>query len=522
MPIRHCQKCGLKVLIDESQTAANPFYCQRCAVASSAPEPAPAPPVTEPPPLDEAPTVRPEAAAPPPPPPPAGARGGPVKVLCPYCKASFSGRLPSKPAKGACPVCQKELVLLPDGKIRPAANFDLAKWQKEQELLKYGGDPNVAEQARAVQRALEGGDGGGEVAAPEPIPEPAVATPDPLAEATVPSTSDYPPPAPEPVADVTMIPMPRGGDALGGLVSETMLDMARPPDLDETARAAAAVPPLPPDVPAAVGSSSGGGVDVGPQADAFGQPSEGISIRPQESVPVPSSEEPTVARASPPYTPAGAMPSGGAEPAATALAAEGAPRPGLMKVFVCLMLFLLPLVGGFVIFKLEKNDDVDRLLSRVHGISVKGFLELEGRLGVPPYTPPVPKTEPVKEPTPKEEPKPEPPKPEPPKEETPPPPPPPPLPKEEPKVEIPPPPKEAPKAAEERQAAENQLRGLHADIQKIQKNIAWLSGLSNPTEVDRDLLKKQQELLENRRKRYARLQEEYARKYGAPFDPGTK
>jgi len=33
MPIRHCQKCGLKVLIDESQTGANPFYCQRCTAA---------------------------------------------------------------------------------------------------------------------------------------------------------------------------------------------------------------------------------------------------------------------------------------------------------------------------------------------------------------------------------------------------------------------------------------------------------------------------------------------------------
>ena len=33
MPIRLCQKCGLKVLIDESQAGTNPFYCQRCTTA---------------------------------------------------------------------------------------------------------------------------------------------------------------------------------------------------------------------------------------------------------------------------------------------------------------------------------------------------------------------------------------------------------------------------------------------------------------------------------------------------------
>ncbi|HLF94578.1 MAG TPA: hypothetical protein VJB14_14030, partial [Planctomycetota bacterium] len=38
MPIRHCQKCGLKVLIDESQAGANPFYCQRCTTAMKGPD----------------------------------------------------------------------------------------------------------------------------------------------------------------------------------------------------------------------------------------------------------------------------------------------------------------------------------------------------------------------------------------------------------------------------------------------------------------------------------------------------
>ena len=33
MPIRHCQKCGLRALIDESQSTRNPFLCQRCAAS---------------------------------------------------------------------------------------------------------------------------------------------------------------------------------------------------------------------------------------------------------------------------------------------------------------------------------------------------------------------------------------------------------------------------------------------------------------------------------------------------------
>ena len=43
MPIRLCQKCGLKVLIDESQAGTNPFYCQRCTTAMKGQEGAPSP-----------------------------------------------------------------------------------------------------------------------------------------------------------------------------------------------------------------------------------------------------------------------------------------------------------------------------------------------------------------------------------------------------------------------------------------------------------------------------------------------
>src|SRR5437773_2280718 len=128
MPIRLCQKCGLKVLIDESQAGANPFYCQRCTTAMKSSESEVAvsghtPSRREVPSPVSMPSPTPQPAAP---------SRATVKVLCPYCKASFNGRVPQKPARGACPVCQKELILLPTGDIRPSSGFDISKWQDEQ------------------------------------------------------------------------------------------------------------------------------------------------------------------------------------------------------------------------------------------------------------------------------------------------------------------------------------------------------------------------------------------------------
>jgi hypothetical protein len=131
MPIRLCQKCGLKVLIDESQAGTNPFYCQRCTTAMKGQEGAPAPgpitPVKNPTPSPVSMGSRSEPAAP----SVGAAKAATVRVLCPYCKASFNGRVPTKPARGSCPVCQKELILLPNGDIKPAAGFDLGQYQNE-------------------------------------------------------------------------------------------------------------------------------------------------------------------------------------------------------------------------------------------------------------------------------------------------------------------------------------------------------------------------------------------------------
>jgi hypothetical protein len=132
MPIRHCQKCSLKVLIDESQAGVSPFYCQRCTAAlkgdgATADVLAPAARRASSPRLTPVPAPSAVAVAV----PPTVGKSSTVKVFCPYCKASFNGKIPSKPARGSCPLCQKDLILLPNGDIRPAADFDLAKWQNE-------------------------------------------------------------------------------------------------------------------------------------------------------------------------------------------------------------------------------------------------------------------------------------------------------------------------------------------------------------------------------------------------------
>lgn len=180
MPIRLCQKCGLKVLIDESQSATNPFYCQRCTTAMKggaeredigAYAAAPAAPPVRTSPLPTA-----AAAAATPSPVASGARPATIKVLCPYCKASFNGRVPQKPARGSCPVCQKELILLPDGDIRPSAGFDLNSWQSE----KSGAEVSASKESgtQVLMRKY--------AAAPPPPPE---AEPSPTADTDAPDES---------------------------------------------------------------------------------------------------------------------------------------------------------------------------------------------------------------------------------------------------------------------------------------------------------------------------------------------
>ena len=193
MPIKSCTRCGLKVLVDAQAAATDNFLCTRCAP-------------------DAAPASAPK--------PSGGGKRPSVKVTCPYCGASFSGSKPSRPAKGGCPVCQKELVLLPDGTIQAAATFNLAAWQKER---KSSSNPPSSAPAP--------------VAAPEP-PVEMPSAPDPLGGSTILDMGGppgEPPPASIPTLDEPTMAMP------GGLGGETMLGMgsdappAPAPSIDEPA-----------------------------------------------------------------------------------------------------------------------------------------------------------------------------------------------------------------------------------------------------------------------------------------------
>lgn len=184
MPIKACTRCGLKVLVDASVAASDTYLCPRCA-----------------------PDVKPASSSKP---GGGGAGGGKrpsIKVSCPYCGASFSGSMPSRPAKGGCPVCQKELVLLPDGTIQAAATFNLAVWQKERESKKGASNPPSAPAPAAVE-------------APPEMPS----TPDPLGGSTILDMGGPPagvPPPEMPSLDEPTIPMTPG---LGG---ESMLGMGQ-------------------------------------------------------------------------------------------------------------------------------------------------------------------------------------------------------------------------------------------------------------------------------------------------------
>ncbi len=49
---------------------------------------------------------------------------GPLKLACPLCKGTFTGRLPARTVKGTCPRCRKNLILFPDGKVQTEKEFN--------------------------------------------------------------------------------------------------------------------------------------------------------------------------------------------------------------------------------------------------------------------------------------------------------------------------------------------------------------------------------------------------------------
>jgi hypothetical protein len=343
-------KCGLKVLIDESQAGANPFYCQRCtaSIKAEVPEAAQA-------------TVKRDTPA----------KLATVKVGCPYCKATFNGRIPQRPAKGSCPVCQKDLILLPAGDIRPLAGFDLATWQKEQEISRTG-------TKTGLKKPTELGVSPVRVTQPEAVPAP-VAVPQTPATGT---------------------PEPSGGDS------------SLPSWLDEEPAPGAAAA-------AARRDAIEGDSAVISSVDSVGTD---IRVSPAEPLPAPETAPaaaeplPGPAAVEPPVLPMGGR-TATATPAVAAKksitnrrerlagpAAHVTSATGMGTVLLAFVLAALPVVGGAVLLQ-SKGKLKAGLSLQVGERFSKGLFKIYEQL-VPPLPPPPPPPEEKKP-----EPPPEPPKP---------------------------------------------------------------------------------------------------------------
>jgi hypothetical protein len=501
MPIRHCQKCGLKVLIDESQAAANPFYCQRCTTAmksSDQPEPAPAasgntpvrrdvPQAVTAPSAAAAPAASPSFAAPSSP----GPSRATVKVLCPYCKASFNGRVPQKPARGACPVCQKELILLPNGDIRPSSGFDVAKWQdevksalppppeEEPEPVRAAGPPPVPEKqsgtrllikkyAAEAPPAAAKADTGTRILSrkqAEPTPVPLSKSPEPQEpQAELPEWLDDKKPS-RPTTDEIIRSKEQQRDPAQTEAEEDLPaeSLESPGRIEEPApvpvkprilikppgaRPAAAPPPPPPPPP---------------------EP---------ELLPEPEPEPPPAPAARPAQGPKRPGTVRRPEPAAPAFASSEATGGG--KVFVAWAIVVLPLVACPVLLN-SRDKFKDTPVVKLGGMFRKGFFELDKKLFPPP----------------------------PPPKALPPPP-------EEKKVELPPepPPKPDP---DQRKKEDIRLQHLNDEILRLTRDEKGFRVAESPEQK-----KKYDELhslIEDKKGQYKRGCEMYKQSYGEEFQP---
>ncbi len=429
MPIRHCQKCGLKVLVDESQLAANPFYCQRCAAtakAAAAKESAPAPTPAHKP--DPAPSAAPAAVSAPVATATAPAPVKSIKVLCPYCRASFTGRVPNKPAKGSCPVCQKDLVLLPDGSISGATEFNLQDWKAQNQPGKVATDQHKP----VIPIKLE--TRGTKIVRPNQ-PQPAAvsdleAPPDGLDALnehtmldmgrTTPAPKPRPAPGPRPDASEIEAAFPGGlgehtildmgrttprsttrpsqsevDDAFPtGTGEQTILDMGRPVDTttgrptsqeanddfptgmgDQTMLGMGQPAPLPPPPPPNQQDMNGGSA-------AETQESPPVEAPPPEPQPVPVPEP------APPPKRLGSL-----RPSPT----TGGQPQGSGKMILALFLLLLPVIAGVTLFFLRENASVKKILEKVDVIARKGLRKIhEEMTKEPPKAKPVEPKTPVK------------------------------------------------------------------------------------------------------------------------------
>jgi hypothetical protein len=479
MPIRLCQKCGLKVLIDESQAGINPFFCQRCTTAMKGQENVPAPgpitPVRNPTPSPVASMAnRSDPAAP----SIGAAKPATVRVLCPYCKASFNGRVPQKPARGSCPVCQKELILLPDGDIKPAAGFDLGQWQNEpaaarspEPMPESEPMPEAPKESgtRMLVKKYAADPGGGKVNAPPPPaarpaakraePVRASADTDPSDEAAAlpgwldDSAGSGGPVKPQPETDMNLdVVQPKKGD-----FEDRTLKVEDPPPAPRARSPVVAKMPT---------------VASGRPPAVVAPPEPEVDLLPPDPPP------PTARRQ------LGRAPSGERKAAPAPVAVAGDPEEtGSGKVFLALFLMLLPLAAcaGLLASRDKLKND---LVKKVGAINSKGLAWLDTQL-FPAKAEPKPKIE------------------------------------EKPREPEPPPKEEPPKADPDQQKKDGDaMSTLYTQILREQRDLKQSSVAATPEQQKQlDQVRKD---IEAKKERLKQQQETYRKLYGREYDPANQ
>jgi len=457
MPIRLCQKCGLKVLIDESQAGTNPFYCQRCTTAMKGQENAPAPPAPRnatPSPVANM-SGRSDPAAPS---VPSAAKAATVRVLCPYCKASFNGRVPQKPARGSCPVCQKELILLPNGDIKPAAGFDLGQYQNEPAGAK-GSEPMAPEVKESGTRLLvkkyaaEQPSSAGRPAAKNEetdASEEAGALPGWLDD----SAQGGAPVKPQPDTDVA-------------------IDVVEPPRAEEPE-----APPTPIEEQAPPPVRARSPIVAKMQTMSSGKPPTAIVPAPESS---PSPEVDLLPDEPAPKPRAlGRVPSGERKAPGPVPAAAAPGETGSGKVFLALILALLPIAAGAGLLS-QRDQLKQEIVKKIGARFVAGFAKLDQKL-FPPPPPPKPKVE-------EKAPEPE------------------------------PPPKEEPPKADPEQQKKDELAITHTyeQILRMKRDLKQSSVAATPEQKAQ--LKEVEKKIQENEDKYSRLRAMYQKMYGKEYDP---
>jgi hypothetical protein len=417
MPIRHCQLCGIKVIVDEDKASVFPFYCDLCSTKTQmgmTPAPEGSPPTT-PPSVDSPPFPMSTPLS-----PPSVTEEEAKPLACPSCSAGLPIMAGPKPIKSRCPGCAIELAVLPTGEVKLIEGEDPLKFAKTQEVeidegteglkakirllmdrekKKTGAQSPVASTATrpasGATRPTTAAPAPGSVSQSPSSPKILIKAPAP---STRPSTTlpprhppektpvsnpriEAPPPPPaEPEAPAAPLPPPMGGDAdkeevpshiptelrsgfigIGGGEDSNPTDSRGPVSAPPVSRRSDATPKKLEDMP---DLSSGAGEDGG----------VGAGFLPQSEPDKPSPEEPE--ETNPPKF--------------------AGPKQRRVPLVVAWIFLLVPLSAAFVVPALE-NEALDGFLNKTNSTveacarDIAKFLTAQwAEMNKPPEPPPTP------------------------------------------------------------------------------------------------------------------------------------